>query len=144
MQTYITTSEGQTRELGRKIIKQLKGGAVIGLIGELGAGKTMFIKGMAKGLRIQKTITSPTFILMNIYEIKNKHTVVKNFVHIDAYRLDKEQELIDIGLRDWMEKQTAITVIEWADNVMGILPKHTIRVTIKCGKKKNERIITIK
>lgn len=140
---YMTTSEKQTRVLGKKIAQQLKGGEILGLIGELGAGKTVLIKGMAKQLDIKKTITSPTFVLMKIYKVKNQKSKIKNFVHIDAYRLDSGQDLIDIGLDDWLGKSDTTTVIEWADKVKNILPKNTIIVTIKVGKKKNERIIEI-
>ncbi|MBU4369649.1 tRNA (adenosine(37)-N6)-threonylcarbamoyltransferase complex ATPase subunit type 1 TsaE [Patescibacteria group bacterium] len=166
-----TQSEKQTLNLGKKIAKQLKGGEVIGLIGELGAGKTVFIKGLAQGLNIKKTITSPTFVLMKVYPVKSceagsptakfnrvnpinnlrqrriclgrKQSTINNFIHVDAYRLKSAQDLIDIGIKDYLSKKTAVTVIEWADQVKNILPKNRILVKIKMGRNPNQRIFEI-
>lgn len=143
MQKFITKSEKQTLALGRKLVRYFKGGEIIGLIGELGAGKTVLIKGMAKQLNIKKTITSPTFVLMKVYSINNKQSIIENLVHVDAYRLNSGQDLIEIGLEDWLGKSNTITAIEWADRVKDILPKSKIIVKIKFGKKQNEREIKI-
>ena len=141
MKKIITESEKQTISLGEKISKNFCGGEVIGLIGELGAGKTVLIKGIAQGLNIKKIITSPTFVLMKIYKIPNNKKQLKTLVHVDAYRLASGNELIDIGIKDWLEKSDTIVVIEWADNIKSILSKNTIIVNIKQGDKKNKRII---
>lgn len=141
MKKFITKSEKQTIALGKKIAKQLHGKEVLGLIGELGAGKTVFIKGLALGLDIKKTVTSPTFVLIKIY--KTKKTKVHWFCHVDAYRLNSSKDLIDIGLKDWLNKPNTVTVIEWAEKVKDILPKNAIIVTLKIGKKQNERVIKI-
>lgn len=137
-----TLSEKQTINLGGKMAKKLQGGETIGLIGELGAGKTILVKGFAKGLGIKETITSPTFVLMKVYQIKNEK--IKNFCHIDAYRIKNGQSLIDIGAQEYLNKPKTITIIEWADQVKDILPKNTIFVKIKSGYKKNIRTIEIK
>jgi len=136
-----TLSEKQTFNLGLKFAQNLQGGEIIGLIGELGAGKTVFIKGLSRGLGIKKTITSPTFVLMKVYQIQNKK--IKNLCHVDAYRLKSGQDLIDIGIKDYLGKSNAVTVIEWADRVKSILPKNKIIVKIRSGKKQNQRIIEI-
>ncbi|MBL7141782.1 tRNA (adenosine(37)-N6)-threonylcarbamoyltransferase complex ATPase subunit type 1 TsaE [Patescibacteria group bacterium] len=149
----ITQSERQTINLGKKLAQNFCGGEIIGLIGELGTGKTVFIKGLAQGLGIKKTITSPTFVLMKVYPISNqprskasllrgRQSAVKNFVHVDAYRLSSGKDLIDIGLKDWLGKSDTVTVIEWADRAMDILPKNSIIIKLKTGEKNNERIIT--
>lgn len=135
-----TKSEKQTLNLGKKFALELKGGEVIGLIGELGAGKTVFIKGLAQGLNIKNIITSPTFVLMKVYKIKGP---IKNLCHVDAYRLKSAQDLIDIGIKDYLNKKTVVTVIEWADQVKNILPKNKILVKIKIGKNPNQRIFEI-
>ena len=137
----VTNSEKQTFNLGLKFAQNLQGGEIIGLIGELGAGKTVFIKGLSRGLGIKKTITSPTFVLMKVYQIQNKK--IKNLCHVDAYRLKSGQDLIDIGIKDYLGKSNAVTVIEWADRVKSILPKNKIIVKIRSGKKQNQRIIEI-
>ena len=138
----ITKSEKETMTLAKKFASQLKGGEVIALIGELGAGKTVFIKGLAKGLGVKQTITSPTFVLMKIYEV-NKKNKIKNLCHVDAYRLKDGRELIDIGLTDWLLKSKVITVIEWADRVKEILPEKSIKIRLNYGKKENERTVKI-
>lgn len=147
MTKIVTYSEKQTFNFGKKVAKKLSGSEVIALIGELGAGKTIFIKGLAAGLGIKKTITSPTFVLFKLYRIKDKTDLqksrVKYLAHVDAYRLSRAQDLIDIGLKDWLDRLDTVTVIEWADRVKDILPKNTITIEIKIGKQKNERIIKI-
>jgi len=135
-----TKSEKQTLNLGKKFALELKGGEVIGLIGELGAGKTVFIKGLAKGLNIKNIITSPTFVLMKVYKVKG---IIKYLCHVDAYRLKTAQGLIDIGIKDYLSKKNSITVIEWADQVKNILPKNKIFVKIKIGENQNQRIFEI-
>jgi tRNA threonylcarbamoyladenosine biosynthesis protein TsaE len=96
MKKIITKSEKETFELGKNFSEKLKGGEVIGLIGELGAGKTVFTKGLGKGLKIKEVISSPTFVLMKIYKTKNKN--IKSLIHIDAYRLQSEKDLEIIGI----------------------------------------------
>jgi len=135
-----TKSEKDTLNLGKNFVLELKGGEVIGFIGELGAGKTVFIKGLAQGLNIKNIITSPTFVLMKVYKIKGP---IKHLCHVDAYRLKSAQDLIDIGIKDYLNKKTAITVIEWADQVKNILPKDKILVKIEIGKNQNQRIFEI-
>ncbi|MFA6146394.1 MAG: tRNA (adenosine(37)-N6)-threonylcarbamoyltransferase complex ATPase subunit type 1 TsaE [Patescibacteria group bacterium] len=137
MKKIITHSERQTISLGKKIAKKLVGGEVLALNGELGSGKTVLIKGIAAGLGIKKHVTSPTFVVMKIYSAKFK------ICHIDAYRLSSGQDLINIGVKDWLAKPNTVTVIEWAERVKNILPKDTITIKLKLRKNKNERTITI-
>jgi len=138
----ITKSEKETFKLGQKLARRLAGGEVIALIGDLGAGKSIFIKGLAKGLGIKQMITSPSFVIMKVYKVKSRE--IKYLCHIDAYRLTNGQELIDIGINDWLGGKGIVTVIEWADRVKKILPKKRIKIKIDFGKKENERRIKIK
>lgn len=140
MQKIITNSDKQTFALGQKIAKSLKGNAVIGLIGDLGAGKTVFTKGIAKGLGIKKNITSPTFVIMRPYPLK-KNKAIKNFVHIDAYRLKSGQDLISIGATEYFDQPNTVTVIEWADKVKRILPKKTRYISFKILSNNKRQII---
>lgn len=143
MPKITTYSEKQTFNLGKKIAKRLKGGETIALVGELGAGKTVLIKGLAAGLGIKKTITSPTFVLMKPYtEIRNQGSGIRNLVHVDAYRLKCGQDLMDIGLKDWLGQPDTVTVIEWADRAKDILPNNKIMIELKMENKKDERIVT--
>lgn len=111
----ITQTEKETIGIAKEFASQLEGGEVLGLIGDLGAGKTCFAKGLAKGLGIKKNITSPTFVLMKVYPVKYK--TIKNFVHIDAYRLHSYNDLLAIGIEDYIGKDDSVVVIEWADRV---------------------------
>ena len=111
----ITKSEKETIGIAKEFADQLKGGEVLGLIGDLGAGKTCFTKGLALGLGIKKNITSPTFVLMKAYP--TKHKTIKNFIHIDAYRLHSYDDLLAIGIEDYIGKEDSVVIIEWADRV---------------------------
>ena len=161
MKQTITNSEKETYVLAKKYAKNLKGGAVLGLIGNLGAGKTVFIKGLAQGLGLKKNITSPTFVIMKVYPVKSrsarilpkakllngaysiKKGKIKNLVHIDAYRLKKGQDLIAIGAQEYFSRPETITVIEWADRVKKVLPKRTKYIKIKILED-NKRKIALK
>ncbi len=153
---FISSSARQTFSFAKKLAKQLQGGETIGLIGQLGAGKTIFTKGLASGLGIKKNITSPTFVLMRVYPVKSFSKGRRNFaeskiisrgkslakilVHIDAYRLKSTHDLTAIGAKEYFNRSDAITVIEWADKIKKILPKKARLVTIKL-KGGNKRII---
>lgn len=138
----ISNSEKETQDIGVKLAKGLKGGETIALTGNLGAGKTILTKGLARGSGVKKIITSPTFVLMKIYKINSGQ--IENFVHVDAYRLKTGNDLREIGLLDWLNKKNSIVVIEWAEKVKKILPKTAIQIKIKAGKKETERHFEIK
>ena len=140
MKKVVTKSETETRKLAVKLAKTLKGGEVIGLVGDLGAGKTAFVKGLAQGLGIKKRISSPTFVLMKVYPVKHKS--IKHFVHVDAYRIKKAKALTEIGLEDYSKANDAIVVIEWADLVKKLLPRKSIRIQF-IHLKNNERTIIL-
>ena len=126
MKEFITHSPEETFALGENLGKSCQGGEVILLLGNLGAGKTCFTQGLAYGLGVKGKVSSPTFNLMKVYKIK---TGV--LCHIDAYRLNSGNDLIAIGLDDYLEKKDAIVVIEWAERVKDIWPKNKIKVEIK-------------
>jgi tRNA threonylcarbamoyladenosine biosynthesis protein TsaE len=130
----VTKTENHTFNLGKKLTKSLKGGEVIALIGDLGAGKTVFTKGLASGLGIKQAVNSPTFVVMKIYKsLKATSSKLKaiTLVHIDAYRLKSGDELKGIGIEDYLNKPDTVTVIEWADRVKDTLPKNTKFIYLK-------------
>ena len=116
MKSVITKSEQETFEFAKKYTKELQGGDIVGLIGNLGAGKTIFSKGVASGLGIKDNITSPTFVYMKIYDVQN-HSSIKKFCHVDAYRIEDEQILINIGALEYFNNPEVLTVVEWVDRV---------------------------
>lgn len=156
MSKILSKNEKETFNFAKNFAKTLKGGEVLCLIGELGSGKTVFAKGIAKGLGLKKIITSPTFVLMKIYPVEYKnlfHGVypiksaksIKTMIHIDGYRLNRGQDLEAIGAKDYLNNKSCITAIEWADKVKDILPKKRIMIEFKVlGDDKREILITNK
>ena len=129
----ISKSEKDTFNIAKNFATQLQGGEVLCLVGDLGAGKTAFTKGIAAGLKIKNTITSPTFVLMKIYKVTERKAI-KFLSHIDAYRLSAGEQLLEIGADDYLGNPECVTIIEWADRVEDIWPEKRILVEFKIGK----------
>ncbi|MEI6846078.1 MAG: tRNA (adenosine(37)-N6)-threonylcarbamoyltransferase complex ATPase subunit type 1 TsaE [Candidatus Firestonebacteria bacterium] len=132
-----TKSQEETVKLGEKLAGQLKPGSIVALTGDLGAGKTYLTKGIVKGMGLKASVTSPTFVLMNIYPGK-----IPVF-HYDCYRLKDETDMEKLGYEEYFYGN-GITVVEWADRVKGIIPKTAIKINFKIGKNnvRNIKIIT--
>ena len=128
----ITTSSRMTEKLAGQFAKRLKPGLIVGLIGELGSGKTVFVRGLAKGIGIKTKVVSPTFILMRQYQ---------NLVHFDFYRVKSVGDALTCGLKDFLGKKDYICVVEWADKIKKILPKDTIIIKFEHIAKNKRRII---
>ncbi len=134
---YITHSPDETRALGRTLAQALQGGAVVAFTGDLGAGKTAFVSGMAEGLGIEERVTSPTFTIVNEYEGGRLP-----LFHFDMYRLGSADELFHIGWEEYLARN-GVCAVEWSENVDEALDGDTIRVDISRGEDDNTRIITI-
>jgi len=143
----ITHGAIQTKDLASRFARRLlkskpaEKALVVGLIGELGGGKTVFAKGFAKSLGIGKIITSPTFVLEKNYELPGKKHL--RLIHIDAYRIENPEELIGLGFKNLIRDPKNIVLVEWADKVSQILPKDCVRIKFEHAGK-NKRKITIK
>ena len=122
---FISHSEKETYSLASEFEKMLKGGEVVLLSGDLGAGKTTFTKGLAKALNITENITSPTFTLMNIYKSGRL-----NLYHFDMYRLEDESEAVEIGLDEFFNSN-GVCMIEWAENIKNLIPKNHLEIKIE-------------
>ncbi|HSX48738.1 MAG TPA: tRNA (adenosine(37)-N6)-threonylcarbamoyltransferase complex ATPase subunit type 1 TsaE, partial [Candidatus Saccharimonadales bacterium] len=124
----ITKSAKETFEFGRKIGSSLKGGEILALIGELGAGKTTFIQGLAKGMGIENKIVSPTFILMRTYAGDKL-----NLYHLDLYRLegDVRTHVRELGIEDFWGRNGNVAVVEWADKSKEIFPEKTVWINFE-------------
>ena len=102
---------------------------VIGLKGELGSGKTTFVKGFARGLGIKKIIQSPTFVIAKNYSLRITHYAL--LIHVDAHRLKSGKDLVYLGWDEWIKDPKNIILVEWAERVKKILPKHRFEIHFK-------------
>ena len=132
----VTNNEAETIEEGKKLGQSIKPGAIIALYGELGAGKTAFTRGLAQGLGINMTVSSPTFTIVNEY-----YGDIPLF-HFDMYRLETENELYDIGWDDYLERG-GICVVEWSEKVPNAFPPGTVYVKLEILDN-NKRALEIK
>lgn len=131
-----TKNRNETILLGERIGKSLKAGDIVALTGELGAGKTTLIQGIAKGLGIRDWVTSPTFTIIN--EFKG----AVNLYHVDLYRIDRMEDAIDVEIEEYFTKG-GVTVIEWAEKIKPLLPDNTIEINMEIISD-NKREIKIK
>ncbi len=128
---YLTRSPLQTKKLGevlaKEVIKAGKGdkARVLGLIGDLGGGKTTFLQGFARGLGIKERILSPTFVILKKFEIK-KRGPFDFFYHIDCYRIGGSKDLAELGFKEMAADPANIIAAEWADKTKNLLPKDSI------------------
>jgi tRNA threonylcarbamoyladenosine biosynthesis protein TsaE len=124
MEKFFIKNEKETSKLAKilakevlKIISKKKNALVVGLEGDLGAGKTTFIKAFAKGMGIKRRLTSPTFVLLKKY---------KNLYHIDCYRIKNSQDILALDFKEIISTPKNIVLIEWAEKIKKILPKDKI------------------
>jgi tRNA threonylcarbamoyladenosine biosynthesis protein TsaE len=131
-----TKSADDTRELAAELAAVARAGDIVLLSGELGAGKTTFTQGFGQGLGVTDPITSPTFTLMQIYPGRLK------VLHVDVYRLEHLQEVIDLGLPELLDDE-AVALIEWGEAAEPVLPADFLRVRIEFGEADDDRVMTI-
>ncbi len=121
---YISNSPEETEKIAFNLAKNFKGNDIITLDGDLGAGKTAFVRGLARGLGIEDVISSPTFTIVNEYRKGN----IPLF-HFDVYRIESSDEMYDIGWEDYIS-QNAIVVVEWATLIEDIFDENVIKIYI--------------
>ncbi|MGB9726505.1 MAG: tRNA (adenosine(37)-N6)-threonylcarbamoyltransferase complex ATPase subunit type 1 TsaE [Minisyncoccia bacterium] len=145
--TIISNSPKQTKKVAESFIKEvlkkrpkIKNALVFILEGELGAGKTEFLKGVAKALKIKEKINSPTFVIMKRFPLKRKDF---NYLwHLDLYRLKKIKELLSLALNDLLKDKKNLIFIEWGNKIKKVLPKNHGEIKIKILAN-NKRLIEI-
>ena len=135
--TYVTNSPAETEALGQRLAETLQPGDVIAYTGDLGAGKTAFTRGLARGLGITERITSPTFTIVNEY-LGGRLPLF----HFDMYRLGSADELFDIGWEDYLARG-GVCAVEWSENVPEAMEPGTITISIRRGDDDNSRVIGI-
>lgn len=134
---FVTKNEEETKKLAEKIASDIlnskeknKGAFVVALEGVLGAGKTTFAKGFAKGLGVlEKETSSPTFVILQEYDLK-KTSKFKKFYHVDCYRLKNENDVEDIGLSEVINDPENIVLIEWAGKIKNKIPKDAKKIKL--------------
>lgn len=137
IQEFISKSTEQTQKIAERFSRELKSGQVIAFEGDLGAGKTSFVKGLAVGLGFSGEVSSPTFALVNEY-IGGK----KDLYHFDMYRISGWEDLYSTGFFDYLESG-GVLAVEWSENIAAALPDDTVLVRIE-KLNDNERKIIIK
>jgi tRNA threonylcarbamoyladenosine biosynthesis protein TsaE len=133
---YKTASPQATRDVAAGLVGKLPAGAVLALHGELGAGKTCFVQGLAQGLDVTRAVNSPTFTLVNEYPGRMR------LYHIDLYRIHDADEAFGIGIEEYMYGN-GITAIEWAERVEELLPVSTVHIYFDLGETEHERVISV-
>ncbi len=116
---YISKSEKETAKIAASIIEKYPEICIFGLMGDLGSGKTAFVRGVAEKIGVKQNITSPTFVIMKTYEAPSRH-----LVHIDAYRLNSQEDLFSIGFDDLVSEPSNLVFIEWPEKVFKTIPKN--------------------
>ena len=135
MAVFHSKSEAETEAIGADFARDLPGGTVVAMYGDLGAGKTAFVRGMARGMGLDCRVSSPTFTIVNEYLGR------RELIHFDMYRLSSADELFDIGWEDYLSRG-GVCAVEWSENVSDAFWGDEINVRIeKTGE--NERTITI-
>jgi tRNA threonylcarbamoyladenosine biosynthesis protein TsaE len=130
-----TSSAEHTRALGRALAEVLRPGDVVVLAGDLGAGKTTFAQGVARGLGVTEPVTSPTFTIVHEYDARIP------LAHVDVYRLESLGELHDLGFEEVIDDER-VTLVEWGDMVAQALPTERLAVRLEPGGDDDERFIT--
>lgn len=145
MVKFLSKNSSQTKKFGEILAKEClktlrKKALVLGLIGDLGGGKTTLLQGFAKGLGIKENILSPSFIIMKKFKVKSLR--FKVFYHIDCYRVSKPKEILNLGFKEIISDFKNIVAIEWADRIKKLLPKDTLILKFEFVNQ-NKRTITI-
>ena len=134
---FITHSREETEALGARLADALETGRVVAFTGDLGAGKTAFVSGMARSLGVEERVTSPTFTIVNEYEGGRLP-----LFHFDMYRLEGAEDLFDIGWEDYLDRG-GVCAVEWSENVAEAIEDGAVRVSMVRGDGDGDRIITI-
>ena len=133
---YVTKTPHQTQRLAedfstRLILDQgstLTHATVLALYGELGSGKTTFVQGLAQGLGVAQRIISPTFVIVRSYGIRNQESGIRNFYHIDLYRIESQEDLKGLGIEEILNNRQNLVAIEWAERLGNWLPQERIDI----------------
>lgn len=130
----VTNSASETRELGKRLAEKLMAGDVVLLEGELGAGKSELARGVARGLGVEETVTSPSFTILNVYESGRTP-----LYHFDWYRLESDEELYELGMDEYLGGD-GIALVEWPDRCPDAVPADCLRIRIRAAGRNTRQI----
>ena len=136
VERVLSRSTDETLELAGTVGDLLRAGDVVSLVGDLGAGKTVFARGVARALDVTEPVVSPSFTIVREYEGRMP------LVHVDVYRIDTVQELYDLGFEE-LVRDDAVTLVEWGDMIDGLLPSDRLEVRLAPGDTDDERVVEI-
>ena len=136
VERVVSRSTDETLELAGTVGDLLRAGDVVSLVGDLGAGKTVFARGVARALDVTEPVVSPSFTIVREYEGRMP------LVHVDVYRIDTVQELYDLGFEE-LVRDDAVTLVEWGDMIDGLLPSDRLDVRLAPGDTDDERVVEI-
>ena len=142
-QKFISYSQEDTKAFAQKFAKELKGGEVVCLLGEVGSGKTFFVTHVAKELGVNDNVISPSFVIMKIYKVK-KHKAITRLSHYDLYRMENPDDMLDLAAEEFFGRKDTVCFIEWPTQAKRHMPKECITLKFSYGKKEMERIIEVK
>ena len=136
VERVVSRSTDETLELAGTVGDLLRAGDVVSLVGDLGAGKTVFARGVARALDVTEPVVSPSFTIVREYEGRMP------LVHVDVYRIDTVQELYDLGFEE-LVRDDGVTLVEWGDMIDGLLPGDRLDVRLTPGATDDERVVEI-
>lgn len=135
---HISTSEEETEALGAALARELAPGSIVLLCGDLGAGKTVFSRGFARGLGVTEPVSSPTYTIVQEYELPTGNRLY----HMDLYRIADERAALGFGVDEFLSEPGSFSLVEWPERIKGLLPDTTISVELT-HRSENEREIRI-
>ncbi|OGU25951.1 MAG: tRNA (adenosine(37)-N6)-threonylcarbamoyltransferase complex ATPase subunit type 1 TsaE [Ignavibacteria bacterium GWA2_54_16] len=139
---HTTSSEEATRALARSFALQLNRGDVVALQGELGTGKTRFVKGICEAFEASRHVSSPSFVILNRYEGRDRSHRPLYLYHLDLYRVKSVEEIYDLGFEEFAYGDN-VTLIEWSEQLGGLLPSRRFEVQLSYGDAEDQRRISI-
>lgn len=128
MQTFLTHSTEETKELGKKLAKEILPGMLVCLAGDLGAGKTTFVQGFLEAMGAARPYVSPTFVIMKQYDLPAPVNGIERIYHADAYRVEAK-DFVNIGFSEWCADKKGVVILEWPERVQEIIPNTAQKIS---------------
>lgn len=136
-QVFRSAGPDRTQDFAREFVSDLPEKAVLALYGELGSGKTCFVRGLARALDVSQPVTSPTYTIVNEYRGRLP------LYHVDLYRINDPDELFGLGFEEYVEAPRGLTAVEWAERAGDLVPANAVHVRFEMGDSPDERVITV-